>query len=405
MKIGYFIPEFPSQTHNFFWRERQALQELGIDTSLISTRRPNSGTISPSWSKEAQSETAYLFPLSFLDVIHVFITSWTSGPKAWTHCIGIVVNAPDMSPIQKLRLMFLTLIAAKLVRLSKQQGWSHVHVHSCADAANIAMFASILSTLTYSLTLHNSLYVYGSNQEQKWYHAKFGVVINQKTFEEIHDKLAAYIPEHIQIAPMGVDCNKFKRSYAYFPYDGEGVLRLFSCGRLNLIKGHAYLIAAVDALRKKGINVRLEIAGEDEKGGHGYRKELEQLVQDLNLGEIVTFLGSISEESLKLALEKAHIFILASLDEGVPVAPMEAMAMEIPVVVTDVGGVTELVDNGIDGIVVPPQNSDAIVNSVLQIVKSQDLAMRLSRNGRDKIVTSFTQRRSAKTIANLLENI
>jgi colanic acid/amylovoran biosynthesis glycosyltransferase len=65
--IGYFIPEFPGQTHIFFWRERQILAEIGIDTSLVSTRCPPKALASHSWASEAQSCTAYLVPVTFQD--------------------------------------------------------------------------------------------------------------------------------------------------------------------------------------------------------------------------------------------------------------------------------------------------------------------------------------------------
>jgi glycosyltransferase involved in cell wall biosynthesis len=399
IKIGYLIPEFPGQTHNFFWRERQALQELGVDTSLISTRRPPQGIISPAWAQEAQKKTVYLFPPSFLDIFYALIIVLAAGPKGWFNCIGIIANAPDMSPIEKVRLMSLIFIATKLVRISKSQGWRHVHVHSCADAANIAMFAATLGDLTYSLTLHNPLSVYGPNQEQKWHHAKFGIVITQKIYNEVTKSLPNDLPQHLEIAPMGVDCSVFKRAIPYESYDGKGNFYIFSCGRLNFCKGHANLIEAIHILRKRGVNAKLEIAGEDEQGGSGYRRDLERLIQDLNLGDAITLLGAVSEEVVKASLEKAHVFVLASLGEPLGVATMEAMAMSVPVVVTNAGGVTELVNDGIDGILVPPRNPDAIAAAVLKILQDKDLAVHLSRASRDKIVQSFTHQRSAKTIA------
>ena len=341
IKIGYLIPEFPGQTHNFFWRERQALQELGVDTSLISTRRPPKGIISPAWAEEAQKKTVYLFPPSFPDMVHAVITFLAAGPKGWFNCIGIIANAKDMSSIEKVRLISLLFIAARLVRLSKSQGWKHVHVHSCADAANIAMFAANLCDLTYSLTLHNPLSVYGPNQEQKWRHAKFGVVITQQIYNELTKSLPNFLPQHLEIAPMGVNCSVFNRAIPYSAYDGEGKFCLFSCGRLNFCKGHAHLIEAIHILRQRGVNAQLEIAGEDEQGGSGYRRELERLIQDLDLGDAITLLGAVSEEAVQASLEKAHVFVLASLGEPLGVATMEAMAMGVPVVVTNAGGVTE----------------------------------------------------------------
>ena len=73
--------------------------------------------------------------------------------------------------------------------------------------------------------------------------------------------------------------------------------------------------------------MRLQIAGEDEQGGSGYRQELEKIIEDKSMSECVELLGAVSEQLIRQGLEAAHIFALASLNEGVPVAVMEAMAI------------------------------------------------------------------------------
>jgi len=66
-KIGYLAPEFPGQTHQFLWREIKALAELGVPSTLISTRRPDPGVVVHAWAKEAVAVTTYLFPLDARD--------------------------------------------------------------------------------------------------------------------------------------------------------------------------------------------------------------------------------------------------------------------------------------------------------------------------------------------------
>ncbi|MBD2257602.1 exopolysaccharide biosynthesis GT4 family glycosyltransferase EpsE [Pseudanabaena sp. FACHB-2040] len=404
-RIGYLIPEFPGQTHNFFWRESQALKEIGLETVLISTRKPPKEIMSASWAEQAQKRTTYLLPLSWSEIIQVLTVVLSAGPRAWLMCTKMVLDASDMTSRQKLRLILLIPFAAKLVWLSQEQDWSHIHVHSCADAANIAMLATSLSKsrLTYSLTLHNPLCVYGPNQAQKWGFSKFAVVITQKIYQEVVSSLRNCLPQKIEVCPMGVDLASFRRDLTYAPYDGSDAFRVFSCGRLNPCKGYEYLIRSISLLRSQGLNVRLEIAGEDEQGGAGYRQELERLIGDLDLQDSVTLLGAVSEEAVKQGLKKAHVFVLASLEEPLGVATMEAMAMNVPVVVTNGGGVSELVDDGQNGILVPPENSDAIAQALLRISKNQRLAIELGQAAREKVVQSFSYRRSAQAIASMLE--
>ena len=83
MKIGYFIPEFPGQTHIFFWREMQALREIGVEPAVVSTRLPDRSLISHPWAAEAQRDTEYLFPPRARNVLGAVWTLLRAGPRGW----------------------------------------------------------------------------------------------------------------------------------------------------------------------------------------------------------------------------------------------------------------------------------------------------------------------------------
>lgn len=404
-RIGYFAPEFPGQTHIFLWRERQALAELGVEADLVSTRCPPTAVASHSWTKEAQENTVYLVPLSLLDAIDVFIELLIAGPIAWFKCLSIIFKASDTSFKQKLRLFALIFFAAKLVKLAKTKGWKHIHVPSCADAANIAMFASILGGVTYSLSLLGpTLEGYGPNQEQKWQYSAFALVISETLFKVVNERLSHVRPEQVVIASVGVNLDEIKRSSPYVPWE-SGVCKLYCCGRLNPIKGYKYLIETVAILRERGFDIRLQIAGEDEKGGTGYRRELEKLIQDKEMSNYIKLIGAVSEARNRQGLEEAHLFTLASLNEGISVALMEAMAMEVPVVVTDVGGNYELVDDHIDALLVQPEKPEEMAGAICKILQDKELALRLSHASRQKVATKFHHRVSAEALSRCLEGL
>lgn len=405
-RIGYFIPEFPGQTHIFFWRERAILTELGVEADLVSTQRPAKGIASHVWADDAQKNTVYLVPFTTKDFVIAFIEILKAGPTAWVQCFSIVAKAKDLSLFQKLRLFALIFIAGKLAWLARTKGWSHIHVHSCADAANVAMFASILGGFTYSLTLHGpTLEGYGPNQEQKWKYASFALVVSEKLFNVVKDRLADFLPKQITVAPMGVNLNEIKRHSPYTPWEADTPCRIFTCGRLNPVKGHNYLIDTVELLRQQGFDVRLQIAGEDEQGGSGYHKQLEKIIQDKSMSDCVELLGAVSEERIRKGLEEAHVFALASLNEGIPVAVMEAMAMEMPVVVTDVGGNAELVNDGVDAILVQPEKPEEMADAIVRVLQDKGLALSLSQASRTKIREKFHHRRSAEALARYLEKL
>ena len=403
--IGFLIPEFPGQTHNFFWRERQALGELGIKTHLVSTQKPPKGIVSPSWARQAERETIYLYPVLIEDFSGIIGVLLKAGPLAWLNCIKVLLGALDLSVVQRAKLIAFIPLAAKLVVVARSQKWNHLHVHSCGNAANIALFASQLSNLTYSLTLHNPLAVYGGNQSQKWSHACFALVITKAIYDDVTNNIEANLLPKLFIAPMGVDTVKFLRSTPYRPYDGRGQLRLFSCARLNPGKGFNFLVLALSLLKKQSLDIQLVIAGEDDEGGTGYRANLEKQISDLGLDVNVTLLGAVSEEQVLAELENAHLFVLASLEEPLGVAIMEAMAMNVPTISTQAGGVPELILNETDGILVPPGDPDAFADAIHNLAEDKEKAIRISKASRMKIIQSFSHRRSAETIAYALSHL
>ncbi|AXV18452.1 colanic acid biosynthesis glycosyltransferase WcaL (plasmid) [Neorhizobium sp. SOG26] len=402
-RIGFLIPEFPGQTHIFLWREHNALRELDVEAEFVSTSRPPTAISSHAWADEARNATAYLLPINVSDA---FLALWDialAGPARLVKALTAVVGAEARFPLGHLRMLGILLVAGKLIRLARRHKWSHIHVHSCGDAANVAMFGSLLSDIPYSLTLHGpTLEGYGPNQPLKWKHAAFATVISGRLYSDVAMRLRGSVPKEISVAPMGVDLSQIQRNHPYTPWKPGQPCRIFTCGRLNPVKGHDILLQTVDILRKRGIDTRLQIAGEDEQGGSGYRKDLEELIAVKGLGESVELLGAVSETRVRQALEEAHVFALASLNEGISVAIMEAMAMEMPVVVTDVGGNNELIHHRMDAILVRPERPNEMADAIEDVLYNRELAERLRAASRAKISARFHHRISAQALASLL---
>ncbi|WP_323716913.1 exopolysaccharide biosynthesis GT4 family glycosyltransferase EpsE [Paracoccus aminovorans] len=400
LRIGFFIPEFPGQTHIFLWRERQALAELGVEAQLVSTRRPPRAIASHSWAAEAQGQTRYLMPVSGPALAGI-LAEVLRAPAGTLRALGALLRAEAPGgPKQRLRLLALLAMGAQLKRIAREGGWTHVHVHSCADSANIAMFAERLGGPGYSLTLHGpTLDGYGPNQRQKWRHARFATIISRLLMGVAQRDIGSDLPPVVNIAPMGVDLAQIRRSAPWQPPAPGKPLRIFSCGRLNAVKGHDHLIETVRLLRAQGIDARLEIAGEDEQGGSGYHRQIDALIAEKGLGDAVTLLGAVGEARVREGLENAHVFALASLNEGIAVAIMEAMAMEMPVVVTDVGGNHELITSGRDAILVPAEAPAAMAAEIARLHADPEEARRLAQASRARVAADFHHRRSAQAVA------
>ncbi|MFM9266863.1 exopolysaccharide biosynthesis GT4 family glycosyltransferase EpsE [Tychonema sp. BBK16] len=403
-EIGYFIPEFPGQTHTWIWREYQALLDIGMKPHMISTKYPPTQVVH-TWAQKAQSMTDYLVPFETKDFVNIPIELIKAGPIAWWRCLSVIANTKNISFSQKLYYLVLVVMGAKLVSLAKTQGWSHVHVHSCGSAANIALFASILSDITYSLALLGQLEDFGANQEQKWKYSAFASVMSEQLFNSVKDELAGFLPKDVKVSPVGVNLDEIKRETPYIPWQEGSPCRIYTCGRLNIAKGQKYLIESVKLLRERGFDVRLQIAGEDSESGNGYRKELEKFIQEQSMSDYVELLGSVSEERNRQGYKEADIFALPSLKEGISVAVMEAMAMETPVVVTQVGGMAELIDSGVDGMLVPAENPEIMADVIAKLLQNKELTLSLTQKSRQKIAAKFHHRRSAQILLESLEEL
>jgi glycosyltransferase involved in cell wall biosynthesis len=398
-RIGYLVPEFPGQTHTWIWRDRRALEELGIEADLVSTRRPK--LIVHAWAAQAQQMTHYLVPLSARDVLDTVKALVKAGPRALARCMLVPLEVKGVTAKQRLRLGALIVIAGRLAALANERGWSQLHVLSAGDAAHVAAFASYLTGIDYSLTLLAPLEGYGPNQREKWQDASFALVMSEKLLADVHESLGDAAPARIAIAPMGVDIDEARRSVPYQPWRPGQPCRLYTCGRLNPVKGHRYLFEALALLVAKGYPVLLQVAG-GEEAATGYRDGLVLQLGQLGLEKNVEFLGAVTEERHRQAIEEAHVFVLASLDEGISVAAMEAMAMQTPAVVTDVGGMRELVAPETDALMVPSQNPQALADAIARVLDNPELALRLSEQSRDKVARKFHHRRSAEAMAQCL---
>jgi colanic acid/amylovoran biosynthesis glycosyltransferase len=398
MTLGYMVPEFPGQTHSFFWREIRELERLGQHVDIVSTRIPPKDIISHGWSSEAMTRTTYLWPPKAAAIYRAAKELLRSGPKGWARCIQAAAIA-DAPLGFKLRILAMVLPGATLAARARVAGWSHVHVHSCANAAVVAMQASLLAGITYSLTLHSALPTFGPAQRTKWRHAAFGISVNQQMVKAL-ELDAGVPPEKLSVAAMGVDLDIFSRRQPYERPLGKGPWRLVSCGRLHRGKGHQDLVAAVEQLRNDGFDVSLSILGEGPA-----RAMLEILIRAKQLEQVVRLAGAVDESQVRDALEGAHLFVLGSHDEAIGVATMEAMAMGLPVVVTNVGGVPELVRQGVDGLLVEPGRPDQMAEAIRRILSDSDQAQRMGEAGMQRVRASFSSRRSAEVLVRRLTGL
>lgn len=159
---------------------------------------------------------------------------------------------------------------------------------------------------------------------------------------------------------------------------------LISVGRLQKQKGYPYLIQSAVELKNRGYNFVWLIAGEGE-----LRFQLEQMVKNYGLEDTIRFLG-LREDVPKLMFA-SDIFVLTSLWEGLPGVVLEAMAVGLPVVATDVGGTPELVEDGTNGFLIPPGNPMKMADAIEKLINMSGEARRkIGSMGKEIVKEKFT---------------
>lgn len=204
-----------------------------------------------------------------------------------------------------------------------------------------------------------------------------------KTEKELIEKINSKLP--IKIVYNGVDTENFA------PTNNEtyDTLNIICTARLIKRKGQDLLIKAVADLKEKGVNFNINLVGEGDE-----KENLIQLSKELGVDENVSFTGYVKRENMIKEYNKANLFVLPSYNEGMSNALLEAMAARLPVVVTNVGGTEELVDDS-NGFIFKAGNSNELNSILLKIAKDKTTLNEMGKNSRKK-----AEKMSWKNISN-----
>jgi glycosyltransferase involved in cell wall biosynthesis len=177
-------------------------------------------------------------------------------------------------------------------------------------------------------------------------------------------------------------------------------------GNISTVKGIEYFIEVVhEVVNKTNTKVKFLIVGEVSVGYIEYFATLKKQIAELNLDNDIVFLGKIPHSQIRDILSVVDIFLMTSIAEGTPLVILEAMSMGIPVVATDVGGISEQVANGKTGIVVPPKDVNAIAEAVLYLLENDEIRKQYGINARERIVKFFSLNKCVEEHQLLYEDI
>lgn len=192
------------------------------------------------------------------------------------------------------------------------------------------------------------------------------------------------IPEKSFVNYPSVDTDFFSRHLPYSQRQIEDVWKLLSVGRLNWIKGYDSALRALRILKKKGFKIRYEIYGR----GDAY-EPLKFLIHEYDLENTVFLPGIINRKEVLKQLEQTDIFLQPSLSEGISNAALEAMAMKVPVVSSNAGGMPEAIIHGETGLVFEKGDANQMADCLENLILSFEMRQTLGANGRKIVQEKF----------------
>jgi len=213
-----------------------------------------------------------------------------------------------------------------------------------------------------------------------WRAARF-VLVNASAVGDAHGRERGLPAEKVVVVPNGVPDDPARA----LPMGSSTSFTIGTLGRLSRLKGVHHLIAASSRLAVSGVPVHLAIAGDGSEAN-----ALRDLAASSGIADRVRFEGFVPDERAGEFLAGLDVFVLASLTEGLPFTVMEAMRAGLPIVASRVGGVPEMIEDGVSGILYDAGDEMALATALERLWRDPELARRLGIASRRRYEERFT---------------
>lgn len=377
MKITYFINFFPSANKIYVQDEISVLLQKGYDVTLIAV-----------WGGDQEKAVKLDFPVIYLD----------KNKTYWKSLVGFFFKNP-FKTISHLMHLFNYLGFRESFKYFSQygnMGLAHsdrIHAHFASNAALRGLLVSQYYKIPFSCTGHSTelLLVKAPYLKYLIKHANPFITISAYNKKFLANRYS--LPEKIiKVNYCGVDTNYYKNTSEN---RNALPLKIISVTSMRKAKGVEYLVAACQLLKRHNIDFECSLIG----GGPNL-VEMAALIQKLNLDSNIRLYGAMTPEKIKESLMESSVFVLPSLSEGIPISVMEAMSMELAVIASDITGLPELIDDGVNGYLVEPKKPQLIAEKILFLKNNPGELKKIQSAARKKIEDYFLLMHS---VENLIE--
>jgi len=372
--IFYILDIFPKISETFILNEILELEKKGFRVHVLSLRAPTEIIqhehvahlkLAPLYFNEHHEKTLFkLFQL---------FNFCRKSPVTYLSGLFELLKYD-----RELRWNFHRMIP--FARLVEKYNISHIHAHFAGQAAESAMCLSLLTKVPFSFTNHGYDVYYNPHRFYKLLvqRSKYTITVSDynsrylmETFDVDGDKL--------KVVRCGIQTDKWQPDPLVLKD-----IDVITVARLHPVKGLNFLLSACLDIAKLDTGFKCVIVGEGDE-----RAKLQEFITEHHLENNVVLVGAKNQDQVRFYLSRSRIFVLSSVSEAMPVSLMEAMSCEIPVVATNVRGVSELVEHGVNGLLIEPEMPEQIVKSILMLLSDGNLRESFGKNGRVKVSRYF----------------
>ena len=391
-RLGYVSARFPfAHAEQFFEPEVESLA-ASFDVVLIPTRATAGRNCFPDLHA-----TPHYLGLFDAHVASLAIRELSRAPMRALRALAFLAFAKSALRARAVNLLLFPKALA-LASEARRLGIEHLHVNWMTSSATIVYVASRLTGIPFSITAHQHDIFYDNLTEAKVRAAEFVRVISARNCRHLQDLLPADLRPKCVVVHLGV-----RPPSAPVAPPQERTPRILCSARMCVWKGHRYLLAALATLRDANVPFVCDFAGDGE-----IAHDVIKGIAAHGLGDRVRMLGNVPHRELILALEGGayDMAVLASTEragehEGIPVALMEAMAAELPVVATRTGSIAELVDER-SGLLVADRDPAALAEAIATLASRPALRHVLGRAGRQRVLADFSTVETTAALTELL---
>jgi N-acetyl-alpha-D-glucosaminyl L-malate synthase BshA len=334
-----------------------------------------------------------------MDGIHVHRFKWLEPKefKALVHFNGLIDN---------FRLItYIISLFFNLMWIIKKYNVNVVHSHSVIPTGFIGVIVAKIMGKPVFITAHG---MDVNNFEEKTF---FKLLIqfslnNCNKAIAVSKNLALKMisfgvdEDNILILRNAIDTDRFKpinnqKIRKIYNINNNDILILF-VGYLDTFKGIFELINAFDKIQQDNKNVKLMIVGTGPK-----KHELKDKITKMNLKNSIIFTGKLRPDEMHDYYQAADIFTLPSYTEGLPLVVLEAMACGLPVVVSNVGGIPEVINEGENGFLISPKNEEILTKKLIILVKNTQLRNQFAKKSVKIIENEFDINKKINRLINL----